>query len=236
MSSVVELHGLSFVYPDGRRALNGLDLLVDEGETVGLIGPNGAGKTTLLLHLNGILKGQGDARLFGRPVTKDNLKAIRSRTGIVFQDPDDQLFSSTVFDDVAFGPVNLGLSADEVDRRVKAALTAVELEGYEMVRPHHLSFGEKKRVSIATVLSMQPELLILDEPTSNLDPRQRRNLITLLKKLAGTKIIASHDLTMIKELCRRVVLLNQGAVVCDGAPELIFSDASIMIPNGLEVV
>ncbi|MFH2034819.1 MAG: ABC transporter ATP-binding protein, partial [Candidatus Zixiibacteriota bacterium] len=170
------------------------------------------------------------------PMHKDNLKAIRSHLGVVFQDPDDQLFSATVFDDVAFGPINMGLPAQDVTSRTKIALAEVGMEAFESRTPHHLSFGEKKRVSIATILAMQPELLVLDEPTSNLDPRQRKNLISLLRNINVTKIIASHDLAMISQLCERVLLLNNGMIIKDGRTNDILSDPDIMNSNGLEIL
>jgi cobalt/nickel transport system ATP-binding protein len=236
MTATVELVNLRFSYPDGQEVLRGVNLRIDQGESVGLIGPNGAGKTTLLLHLNGILQGKGETRLFGMAADKNSIKHIRSRIGIVFQDPDDQLFSATVFDDVAYGPLNMGLPNAVVQSRVTQALAEVGLAGFETRTPHHLSFGEKKRISLATVLSMTPELLVLDEPTSNLDPRQRKNLIALLKNIPVTKIIASHDLEMVRLLCDRVLVLSNGTITVDGKVEDILSNPEIMRQNGLEVL
>lgn len=241
--AVIQVEALSFTYPDGRRALDGLSLAVREGEKVGLIGANGAGKSTLLLHLNGILPSDGRAsrapgsnrvRVLGMNVEKANLKAIRQSVGLVFQNPDDQLFCPTVADDVAFGPRQLRLPEAEVAARVEKSLAAVGLRGFEARSAFHMSFGEKKRVAIATVLSMNPKILALDEPTSNLDPRSRKELIRLLRRLGGTQIIASHDLDLIRTLCDRAVLLSKGRNVAEGAPERILSDTALLEAHGLE--
>lgn len=234
MSDAVVIRALSFDYPDGRLGLADVNLRVAAGETMGIVGPNGAGKTTLLLHLNGILTGRGEIDICGLRMAKGNLKAIRRAVGLVFQDPDDQLFSATVFDDVAFGPLNMNLAPDEVANRTRKALQQVQMSGYEQNSPHHLSFGERKRAAIATILSMDPEILVLDEPTSNLDPRQRRNLIGLLRGIAVTKIIASHDLDMIAELCGRTALLNRGRIIAVGETAAILGDRELMDTNGLE--
>lgn len=234
MSDAVVIRGLSFDYPDGRSGLADVSLRVAAGETMGIVGPNGAGKTTLLLHLNGILTGRGVINICGMRMEKRNLKAIRRTVGLVFQDPDDQLFSATVLDDVAFGPLNMDLAPDEVAYRAREALRQVQMSGYEQHSPHHLSFGERKRAAIATILSMDPEILVLDEPTSNLDPRQRRNLIGLVRGLAVTKIIASHDLDMIAELCGRTALLNRGRIITVGETAAILGDRELMEANGLE--
>ncbi len=231
----IEMKGVRFAYPDGTPALNGVDLSVEEGESVGVIGPNGAGKSTLLLHLNGILRGQGEVSIFGLPVKKENLREIRRRVGLVFQDPDDQLFSPTVFDDVAFGPVNMGLPAEEVKREVERALAEVGMEGTEKRSAHHLSFGQQKRVSIATVLSMRPDLLVLDEPSSNLDPRARRGLAELLRGLPVTKVVVTHDLPFVLEICERAVVLDAGRVAADGEALTILSDEDLLARHGLEL-
>jgi cobalt/nickel transport system ATP-binding protein len=231
----IEIKNLEFAYPDGTLALSGIDLSVEEGESVGVVGPNGAGKSTLLLHLNGILQGQGEVNIFGLPVARDNLKEIRRRVGLVFQDPDDQLFSPTVFDDVAFGPINMGLPADEVRREVKRALSEVGMEGSEKRSAHHLSFGQQKRVSIATVLSMRPDLLVLDEPSSNLDPRARRELAELLQGLPVTKVVVTHDLPFVFEICERVIILERGKVAADGEVFSIFSNEVLLERHGLEL-
>ncbi len=233
MDKAVEVEDLSFCYPDGQRALKHVSLAVGVGESVAVVGPNGAGKSTLLLHLNGILRGNSVVKIFGLPVEEKNIKEIRRRVGLVFQDPEDQLFSPTVFDDVAFGPVNMGYSESEVRERVAEALKAVGLSGYEGRSPHHLSIGEKKKVAIATVLSLDPELLVLDEPTSNLDPRSKWNLIRLLQRLPVTKIVASHDLELVKALCQRAVVLDNGEIVADGSAEKILGDISLLRAHGL---
>ncbi|HHF98558.1 MAG TPA: ATP-binding cassette domain-containing protein [Candidatus Aerophobetes bacterium] len=236
MAEIIKIRNLEYVYPDGTRALKGVNLDISKGESVGLIGPNGAGKSTLLLHLNGILKGtKGSVEVLGMRVEDKNLAKIRRKVAIVFQEPDDQLFMPTVFDDVAFGPVNSGYSKEKVKEKVKKALRQVRMEGYEDRCSHHLSLGEKKKISIATVLSMDPEILILDEPTISLDPGARRELIKLLKDLNITKIIAGHDLELIVEICSRVVLLDEGEIVTNGDPREVLSNKSLMELHGLEV-
>ena len=233
MESVINIQNLSFSYPDEQQALRDVSLTVSSGETVAITGPNGAGKSTLLLHLNGILHSNGVVKVFGMPVERKNLKIIRSKVGLVFQDPDDQLFSPTVFDDVAFGPINMELGEEEVRQRVAQALSWVGMIGYEQRSPHHLSLGEKKRIAIATVLSMNPELLLLDEPTSNLDPRSKWSLIELLQGLPMTKVIAAHDLDIVKALCQRTVILDQGRIVADDLTERILSDVPLLEAHGL---
>jgi cobalt/nickel transport system ATP-binding protein len=231
---VVEIESLSYSYPDGHEALGDISLTVSAGETVAFIGPNGAGKSTLLLHLNGIFRsGNGAVRIFGLPVEEKHLKEIRRRVGLVFQNPDDQLFSPTVFDDVAFGPMSMGCAEEEVRQRVRRALEQVGMSGHERRLPHHLSVGEKKRVAIATVLSMSPEVLVIDEPTSSLDPRGRWELIELLRELPQTKVIATHDLEMVQALCRRAVLLAGGRVIADDLTHRILSDLPLLASHGL---
>ena len=231
----VQVSGLRFAYPDGREALRGIDLEVGQGEKVALVGPNGAGKSTLLLLLTGLLKGgEGTIRVFGQELHDGNLRRLRARMGIVFQDPDDQLFSPTVFDDVAYGPLYAGLPEEEVRRRVGWALAQVGLEGFEERLSHHLSLGEKKRAAIATVLSMQPELLVLDEPTAGLDPRARRRLIQLLQELPQTMLVASHDMRMVAELLPRTVILDGGVVVADGPTDRLLADEQLLEAHGLE--
>jgi cobalt/nickel transport system ATP-binding protein len=236
-TEVIKIRNLTYGYPDGKIALKDVNIDILEGETVGIVGPNGAGKTTLLLHLNGILQGNSCAGIdvLGMEINKRNIRAIRSKVGLVFQNPDDQLFSSTVFDDVAFGPLNLGLPPDEVRRRVQDALENVGMRGYEEKTPHHLSTGEKKKIAIATVLSLPCEILVLDEPTSNLDPKARRNLIHLLATLPQTKIIAGHDLDLVLKLCSRVIVLDGGAVAAAGAPREIFFDRKFMEFHHMEL-
>jgi cobalt/nickel transport system ATP-binding protein len=231
MREIIKIRGLVYTYPNGTQALQGVDLTVGEDEKVALIGANGAGKSTLLLHLNGILKGRGEVEVLG----EQNLERLRAKVGLVFQNPDDQLFSATVFDDVAFGPLNLGLSKEEVKNRVKLALNEVGMEGFEDKCPHHLSFGEKKKISLATVLSMQPEILAIDEPTSNLDPRSRRELIRLLQTFKNALVIATHDLEMVLEICERVFLLSRGKIIASGKTKVILADKALMDSSGLEV-
>jgi len=230
---VIDIKGLTFTYPDGRRALEDIDMEVFKRESLGIIGPNGAGKTTLLLHLNGILRGKGSVKMLGINMNDGNLKKIRREIGLVFQDPDSQLFCPTVFEDVAFGPLNLKLSPQEVTRRVSDALEKVGLSGFEERAPYHLSLGEKKKVALATVLSMDPQILLLDEPTSNLDPKARRELIKLLGDLKTTKIIAGHDLDLISKLCRRVILFNRGRKVAHGNASEILQNEELLRLNGL---
>ena len=233
MDEVVTVNSLSFSYPDGQQALANVSLTINRGETVALIGPNGAGKSTLLLHLNGILRSNGVVRVMGRPVGDKNLKWLRSKVGLVFQNPDDQLFSPTVFDDVAFGPLNMGYAEAEVHQRVSRALSWVGMDGYERRSPHHLSVGEKKRIAIATVLSMNPEVLVIDEPTANLDPGGKWSLIELLRGLEMTKIIATHDLELVKALCPRTIVFDQGEVIIDGATSKILADKQLLKDHGL---
>jgi len=233
VEELITIKNLSFSYPDGQRALTDVSLTINQGGSVALIGPNGAGKSTLLLHLNGILRSNGTVRLLGRLVDDKNLRWVRSKVGLVFQNPDDQLFSPTVFDDVAFGPVNMGYPENEVRRAVTRALDLVGMSGYEKRSPHHLSLGEKKRIAIATVLSMSPEILVIDEPTSNLDPGGKWSLISVLKGLAGTKIIASHDLELVKAVCQRVIIIDQGRVIADGATEDIIADKQLLAAHSL---
>jgi len=233
MDKAVEIEKLSFFYPDGHQGLKNINLVVYPGENLALIGPNGAGKSTLLLHLNGILRGNSMIKVFGLPVEERNLNEIRRKVGLVFQDPEDQLFSLTVFDDVAFGPINMGYSELEVKQRVAQALKWVGMDGYEQRSPHHLSVGEKKRIAIATVLSLSPELLVLDEPTSNLDPRSKWSLIQLLRQLPMTKIVAAHDLELVGALCQRTMVLDKGEIVADGSTKRILNDISLLRAHGL---
>jgi len=233
MDKVIEIKNLSFNYPDGHQGLQNVDLVVCPGENVAVIGPNGAGKSTLLLHLNGILRGNSTVKICGLSMEEKNLKEIRKNVGLVFQDPEDQLFSLSVFDDVAFGPISMGYPDSEVRQRVTRALEWVGMRGYEQRSPHHLSFGEKKRIAIATVLSLDPEVLVIDEPTSNLDPRSKWSLIELLEQLQMTKIIATHDLELVRVLCHRTVVMDEGKIVADGDTEAILDDIPLLKGHGL---
>lgn len=230
----VEIKNLCFSYPDGTEALKGINFSVENGESVALLGPNGAGKSTLLLHLNAILQGEGEIKIFDLPIVRENIREIRRRVGVVFQDPDDQLFSPTVFEDVAFGPMNMGLSREEVKERVEKALTEVGMKGYEEKAAYHLSFGQKKRVAAATVLSMKPDVMALDEPSSNLDARGRRELLDILSILPVTKIIITHDLPFVLELCERVVIMDGGKIVADGPIDELLADEKLLEAHGLE--
>jgi len=233
MDKVIEIENLSFTYPDGRQVLRNMNLTVYRGEAVAIVGPNGAGKSTLILHLNGILRGNSTVKVLGLPVEEKNLKQIRQKVGLVFQEPEDQLFSAAVFEDVAFGPINLGCAEAEVRRRVAQALEWVGMKGYEQRSSHHLSVGEKKRIAIATILAMEPELLVIDEPSSNLDPRGKWSLIGLLRQLPMTKIIATHDLELVEALCQRTVVIDGGVVVADGETRAILGNISLLLVHGL---
>ncbi|MBC7258755.1 MAG: ABC transporter ATP-binding protein [Chloroflexi bacterium] len=233
---MIEVDNLSFRYPDGQQALNGVSLKVYPGERVAIVGPNGAGKSTLILHLNGILASEdGRVRVAGLPVAGEHVKRVRALVGLVFQDPDDQLFSPTVFEDVAYGPVYMGLPEGEVRRRVSRALAAVGMESYADRVPHRLSAGEKKRIALATVLAMEPSVLVLDEPTAGLDPRGRRMLIRLLDSMTQTMIVSTHDLLMVRDLFPRMVILDRGRVVADGSTADLLRDQALLEAHGLEL-
>ncbi len=234
--AVVDIRGLAYAYPDGHQALYGVNLNIHQGERVALLGPNGAGKTTLILHLNGILTaGAGTVAISGLPVTRPNLTEIRRRVGVVFQDPDDQLFMPTVHDDVAFGPANLGVRGEELENRVRDALAVVGMEAHAQRPPHHLSFGQRRRVAVATVLAMRPEILVLDEPTSNLDPFSRRELADIITGLDVTVLIVTHDLPYALQLCERAVILSDGTIAADGPTRDILADAELMGTHRLEL-
>ncbi len=234
MHHSIEIENLSFTYPDGTQALHDISLSISPGEKVALVGPNGAGKSTLILHLNGILSGEGIVHVCGLEMNKQNLGRVRSCVGLVFQSPEDQLFSPTVFDDVAFGPLYQGLPVDEVDKCVDYALQAVHMEAYKKRVSHHLSMGEKKRIAIATVLSMRPEVLVLDEPTGGLDPRSRRALIHLLNELPLTMLVSTHDMRLVSEIFPRMIILDQGRVMADGPTTSLMNDIALLEAHGLE--
>ncbi|MFF8270467.1 energy-coupling factor ABC transporter ATP-binding protein [Streptomyces sp. NPDC016562] len=232
----LEVTGLAYAYPDGHQALFGVDLTVGRGERVALLGPNGAGKTTLVLHLNGILTGGvGSVSVAGLPVEKRNFAEVRRRVGIVFQDPDDQLFMPTVREDVAFGPAAAGLRGAELEERVRAALDQVGMAQFADRPPHHLSFGQRRRVAVATVLAMRPEILVLDEPSSNLDPASRRELADILRSLDVTVLMVTHDLPYALELCPRSVILSEGVIAADGRTQDLLCDEKLMRAHRLEL-
>lgn len=231
----IQIRNLRYSYPGGGEVLRGVDLDVYEGETLGVIGPNGAGKSTLALHMNGLLRseGGGEVLVFGTPVNRANLRLIRQSVGLVFQNPDDQLFSPKVFDDVAFGPRNMGLPPDEVKKRSEEALEAVGLPGFGDRIPHHLSFGEKKRVSIATVLSMRPKAVVFDEPTANLDPEGQELVMETIRRMDCARVIITHDILLSGGFCDRIAVMNSGKVVACGAAEDILRDKELLAANKL---
>ena len=235
MTNVISVHDLHFSYHDHHAALRGVSFELSEGDKVALVGPNGAGKSTLMLHLNGILTaGNGNVTVGGARLTRDNLPAIRAMVGLVFQNPDDQLFSPTVFEDVAFGPLHMGLPKEEVLARVESALSAVRMSDYRERMSHHLSVGEKKRIAIATVLSMNPQILVLDEPSAGLDPRARRTLINLLRDLPITMLVSTHDMRLVEELFPRTIVMDEGLIVADGDTKKILQDERFLNEHGLE--
>jgi cobalt/nickel transport system ATP-binding protein len=231
---IVQVKDLSFAYPDGHVALREVNLNLCEGEKVALVGPNGAGKSTLMLHLNGILGEEVDISISGLSLEPKNLPMIRALVGLVFQNPDDQLFAPTVFDDIAFGPLHMGLPEDEIYQRVDEALAAVGMDGFGRRLSHHLSVGQKKRIAIATVLSMRPQILVLDEPSAGLDPRARRSLIHLLRDLPITQLVSTHDLRMVQELFPRMVIMDEGKIVADGPTSELMGDIALLEAHGLE--
>jgi len=238
MTPALEVRELRFRYSDGKEALAGISFNVEEGECLGVIGPNGAGKSTLLLHLNGILPerhdGEASVVVAGLPVSEATILEVRRKVGLLFQDPDDQLFCPTVFEDVAFGPQQYGTTGEALRHTVRAALARVGLEGFESRSPHHLSGGEKQLVCLAGILACDPAILVLDEPTNNLDPRGKREMKKLLRSIPATKIIASHDLELVVELCSRVIVLDAGHLVAEGPTVEIIANEELMLAHGLE--
>lgn len=236
--NAIEITNLRYRYHDGTDALRGVSFSVAPGECVGLLGPNGSGKSTLMLHLNGLLPedhaADGAVKILGQSLSHNNLASIRRQVGLVFQDPDDQLFCPTVEEDVAFGPRQLGCDEAEIERRVTAALARVRLAGFGRRATHHLSHGEKRRVCLAGVLACEPEILVLDEPTSDLDPRGRREFKALLREIPATRLIATHDLELVVEMCPRAIVLDAGAVVADGPTHQLLNDEALMLAHGLE--
>ncbi|MGI8659514.1 MAG: energy-coupling factor ABC transporter ATP-binding protein [Thermoleophilaceae bacterium] len=235
MSCAIHADGLRYHYANGQAGLAGVDLHIEHGERVALLGPNGAGKTTFMLHLNGLLRGEGALEVAGLDVADKVLRELRARVGIVFQDPDDQLFMPTVREDVAFGPLNSQLDREEVDARVREALDAVRMGPAANRAPFQLSMGERRRVAIATVLAMHPALLVLDEPSANLDPRARRELLELLERIERTMLVATHDLPLAAELCERTVILAAGRIVADGRSDDLLADHALLARHDLEL-
>jgi cobalt/nickel transport system ATP-binding protein len=234
--SALEVQGLTFSYPDGTEVLRGVDLSIDAGERVALLGPNGAGKTTFVLHLIGILRSRaGSVAVDGVDLTDGTVRELRARVGFVFQDPDDQLFMPTVRQDVAFGPANFGMKGSDLEVRVKEALAMVGMEHAADKAPHHLSGGERRRVAIATVLAMRPSILILDEPSSNLDPAGRRELAEILSGLDVTLLMVTHDLPYAFEVCERSVVMSGGVIAADGPTATVLSDTAAMTRHRLEL-
>jgi len=235
VSCAIHARGLAYRYPNGHVALAGVDLHATHGERVAVLGPNGAGKTTLMLHLNGLLIGEGSLEVAGVEVSKRTLPELRRRVGLVFQDPDDQLFMPTVREDVAFGPLNMGLASAAALARVAEALAAVRMEHAADRAPHELSMGERRRVAIATVLAMRPDLLVLDEPSANLDPRARRELLEVLERVDRTMLVVTHDLPFAAELCERAVILSGGRIAADGPCDDLLADAGLLAAHDLEL-
>ena len=234
-SRAVSLENVHYVYPDRTKAINGITIRINKGEKVSFIGPNAAGKSTLIMLLNGVLRGEGDIRIFGTKIGDNSDRKIKSMIGIVFQNPDDQLFCPSIYEDVAFGPLNFGIPKEEIERRVRNALNEVGLQGYEKRSSLHLSFGEKKLVSIATILSSDPEIIALDEPTSNLDSYHRRKIINWIKKSNRTVLIATHDLDMVADTAERAIILRDGVVTRDGKVEDLLRDQILLENNCLEL-
>ena len=232
---IVEVSNLHYTYPEGTVGLSGVSFRITHGESVALVGENGAGKSTLLLHMNGFLSAEkGEVSIGGYPLNSKNLNIVRRAVGMVFQNPDDQLFMPTVFDDVAFGPLNLGLADVEVGVRVSQALETVGAAHLKKRPPYKLSQGEKRSVAIATVLAMSPDILVMDEPTASLDPMSRSRLIRLLKTFQHTKIIATHDLDMAMDLCERTIVLHRGKITADGPTLKLFQDDDLLHRSSLE--
>jgi cobalt/nickel transport system ATP-binding protein len=236
MNPAIRVTGLKYTYPDGHVALDGVDLEIAEGERVAILGPNGAGKTTLMLHLNGVLTATtGDVEIAGTPVNRKTVREVRRRVGLVFQDPDDQLFMPTVAQDVAFGPANFGVRGEELGDRVREALEVVSLTDHANRSPAHLSGGQRRRAALATVLACRPDILVFDEPSANLDPVARRELAETLLKLDATMLIVTHDLPYAAQLCDRAVIMDGGVIVADGAVGDVLSDSALLAAHRLEL-
>jgi len=235
MTKAIEIEGFSYTYSDGTSALSDINLSIGQGEKVALIGPNGAGKSTLLLAMSVFVKGSGSIAVDGIELCDKNARKVRTIIGSVLQNPDEQLFMPRLFDDVSFGPLNMGFDSAEVTRRTEKALRTVGLEGMGQKSPHHLSAGQKRSAAIATILSMDPKIITMDEPDSNLDPRNRNNLIELLRLLEQTLVIATCNMDFASKVCDRAVLISGGVIVADGGSREIMSDPSLMKEHGLEV-
>ncbi len=236
MENIITIKHLNFTYHDGHQALKEINLKIKKGEIFGIIGPTGAGKSTLLQHLNGILKGVGEIFINGVKIEKKNEKTIREKVGIVFQNPDDQLFCPTVYEDIAFGLFNLGFKPEEVDKKVKNILKKMDISHLKDLSSHHLSFGEKKRVALATTLVMNPEVIALDEPFANLDYKSVLNTIKMIKNLSLTRVIISQDILLALSICDRIALLNAGKIIKVGSPEEVANDHEILSETGLDFI
>ncbi len=232
---IVQFDQVRYRYPTGAQALDGVTFAVAPGERVALAGPNGAGKSTLVLAMAGFLRAEGTVRVAGHTLTPGSARDVRRHLGLVFQNADDQLFMPRLADDVAFGPATMGLAPEEVDARVREALGAVGLDGFDDRAPYHLSVGEKRRAALATVLAMRPQIFVLDEPSADLDPRGRRRLIDLLNGLEATLLVVTHDLDLAVETCERTVVIDAGHVVADGPTRTVLADAALAAAHGLEV-
>ena len=236
MKNYLQINNLNFSYPDGYEALKNINLEINKGDTLGVLGPNGAGKTTFILHLNGILGNLDDSIYINNlSINEENLKKIREKVGIVFQDPDDQLFMPTVLEDVMFGPKNFGYTNEEAESKAIEALEKVKMKEFLNKPPHHLSFGQKRKVAIASVIAINPELIVLDEPSSNLDPASRRELIEILKNLDVTIILVTHDLPMALEICDESIILNNGEIKTRDKTYSILTNEKVMKENRLEL-
>jgi len=233
---IIDFKDVHFAYPDGTKALNGISFRITHGESVGIVGANGAGKSTLISHMNGyLLPATGTITIGDMQLNKATIKQARKTVGVVFQNPDDQLFMPTVFDDVAFGPLNLGMTKERATERVNEALTTVGCLHLKDKPPHHLSMGQKRAVTIAAVIAMQPDILVMDEPAASLDPKSRRQLINLLKEFKHTKVIASHDLDLILDVCGRCLVISDGKVAADGAAGELLTNEKLLEENNLEL-
>jgi cobalt transport protein ATP-binding subunit len=233
--AAIEIEHLHYRYPDGFEALHGVGLSIAAGEKVAIVGPNGAGKSTLLLHLNGIYEpSHGSVRVGGTLVDRSSVRRIRAQVGLVLQDPDDQLFSPTVFEDVAFGPLHMGVDQAEIHDRVERALASVGMSGFERRMPHRMSLGQRKRVALATVLSMDPQVLVFDEPSAGLDPRGRRELIQVLRRLPQTMLVSTHDMRLVAEVFPRTIVVDDGRIVADGPTDDILANDRLLEAHGLE--